>query len=61
MTTQVYTKVQALNIFTPGIVKLERLSETDDWFAETAKDMSPEIGKEIIVKTVDKFAKMLKK
>lgn len=45
----------------PGTIKLERLSETDDWFAETAKDTSAELGKEIIDKIVDKFAEMLKK
>ena len=45
----------------PGTIKLERLAETDDWFAETAKDTSAELGKEIIDKIVDKFAEMLKK
>lgn len=44
----------------PGTVKLERLSETDDWFAESAKDATIALGKEIIDRTVDGFIQMLK-
>ncbi len=44
----------------PGTVKAERLSETDDWFTEGAKDMSVELGKEIIDRMVDKFIAMIK-
>ena len=44
----------------PGSLKLERLCESDDWFAETAKDMSAEIGKENMEKTVDAFVKLIK-
>lgn len=43
-----------------GTIKMERLAETDDWFAETAKDTSVEVGREIVDKIVDAFAKMLK-
>ena len=45
----------------PGTVKLERLSETDDWFAESAKDTSVDLGREMIERTVDRFVEMLKK
>ena len=45
----------------PGCIKLERLKETDDWFAETACDMSADIGKESIEKTVDQLVKMMQK
>ena len=50
-----------LEFLYPGHIKLERLKETDDWFAETACDMSAEIGKESIEKTVDELVKMMQK
>lgn len=44
----------------PGSIKLERLVETDDWFAQTAGEMSAEIGKEILTATVDGIINVLK-
>lgn len=45
----------------PGTVKLERLSEADDWFAKSAKEMSVELGEKIVWQIVDRFVEMLKK
>jgi len=44
----------------PGTIKLERLSETDDWFAQDAVNMSPEIGKQRIESIVDGLVEMMK-
>lgn len=43
----------------PGSIKLERLAESDDWFAESARDMSVELGQAHIEKTVDAIIKMI--
>ena len=43
----------------PGSIKLDRLGESGDWFAETAKDMSIELGKYAIEKNVDILVKMM--
>lgn len=44
----------------PGTIKLERLSETDDWFTESAKDMSKEIGDEMVRLSVEELVKIMK-
>ena len=44
----------------PGSIKLERLSEGKDWFAETAKDMSYEIGNEMVEIAVNDIIEMIK-
>ena len=44
----------------PGTIKLDRLAETDDWFAQSAKDTSVEIGKDIADKTVEALVKLMK-
>ena len=44
----------------PGSIKLERLAETDDWFAESAKEMSLEIGEYYTNTTVDEIVKTIK-
>ncbi|MFA7636606.1 MAG: creatininase family protein [Monoglobales bacterium] len=50
----------ALEYLYPGSIKLERLSETDDWFTATASEMSYEIGKDHVQTTVDEIIKTLK-
>ncbi len=37
----------------PGSIKLNRLAETDDWFAQGSKDMSAQLGKERVETLVD--------
>lgn len=44
----------------PGSIKLERLSDTDDWFTETAKEMSAERGKERVTIAVNEIIKTIK-
>ena len=39
----------------PGSIKLDRLAETDDWFAQSAVEMDPEIGKRMIEARVRHF------
>ena len=39
----------------PGSIKLERLAETDDWFSESAKDMTVQEGRERIEEYVAAF------
>lgn len=43
----------------PEIIKMDRLKDTDDWFAETAKDTSKELGDEINEKIVNDIIKMI--
>ena len=43
----------SLEYLFPGSIKLERLKDTDDWFTETAKDMSAERGKDRVTRCVD--------
>lgn len=45
----------------PGSIKLERYAEADDWFAETSKDMSANIGEGYITKTVDAIIETIQK
>lgn len=44
----------------PGTIKLDRLNDADDWFAETAKDMNLNIGKEMVDITVNDIIAMIK-
>ena len=44
----------------PGSIKLERLDETDDWFAQTARNMSYEEGKRRITREVEEYIKFIK-
>ena len=44
----------------PGSIKLERLNDCDDWFTETAKEMSREHGEERISKIVDEMVTTIK-
>ncbi|MBQ8659150.1 MAG: creatininase family protein [Clostridia bacterium] len=44
----------------PGSIKLERLGEADDWFAETAMDMNEELGKEMVDIAVNDIIAMIK-
>lgn len=48
----------SLEYLYPGSIKLERLSETDDWFTESAHDTSIEWGEERVTKIVDAIIKM---
>lgn len=41
----------------PGTIKLERLSETDDWFAQDSDQMSAEAGKEYIEESIANYIK----
>lgn len=43
----------------PGSIKLERLDECDDWFAQNAKEMSVEEGREIVDQIVENILKAL--
>jgi len=42
-----------------GTIKLDRMVETDDWFAETARNMSNEDGKKQVEKIVEAFINKL--
>ena len=44
----------------PGSIKLERLQDADDWFAETAKDMSLELGNKMVDIAVNDILAMIK-
>ncbi|MBE5873711.1 MAG: hypothetical protein E7287_04800 [Lachnospiraceae bacterium] len=50
----------ALEYLYPGSIKLERLNDCDDWFTETAKEMSREHGEERISKAVDELVATIK-
>ena len=49
-----------LEYLCPGSIKLERLKDTDDWFASTAVDMSVELGKRLIQPCIDDIVKMIR-
>lgn len=51
----------ALEYLYPGSIKLERYAESDDWFAETSKDMSAEIGETKITKAVEGIIETIQK
>ena len=44
----------------PGSIKLDRFDESDDWFKETAPQMSVAIGEEKVQLTVDEIIKTIK-
>ena len=44
-----------LEALMPGSIKLERLDMTDDWFAENAREMSVEAGREVIEAAIKKM------
>ena len=44
----------------PNSIKLERLNEANDWFAETAKDMSVALGEEMVEIAVNDIIEMIK-
>ncbi len=44
----------------PGSIKLERLDETDDWFAQSARNMSVEEGREAVEQIVTTLLKAIK-
>ncbi|MBR5586403.1 MAG: creatininase family protein [Clostridia bacterium] len=50
----------SLEYLRPGSIKLERLSETDDWFAQASKDMDVEIGRNKITMFADEIIKTIK-
>lgn len=50
----------ALEELFPGSIKLERLCETDDWFAQDAVEMSAELGKKMIDYGVERNVKIIK-
>ena len=43
----------------PGSIKLDRLKDSDDWFAETAVEMSAEQGKERVERAMEFYIKMI--
>lgn len=43
----------------PGSIKLDRLKDTDDWFAQSAKDMTREYGESEIEHTVEEHIKFI--
>ncbi len=45
----------------PGSIRLDRLPETDDWFAQTAKDTSVELGAELVDKVVNSILESIQK
>ena len=45
----------------PGTIKLERISETHDWFAENSVEMSRAEGKDRIDEYVDSFVRIINK
>ena len=49
-----------LESFYPGSIKLERLVHSEDWFAESAKDMSVEMGMKMIDLAVDEIVAMMR-
>jgi creatinine amidohydrolase len=44
----------------PGSIKLERLNDTYDWFAESAKEMNAELGKKMVDDAVNDIVTMIK-
>jgi hypothetical protein len=44
----------------PGTIKLERLCETDDWFAQASKDMDVELGRKRIRQSVSDYVAEIK-
>ena len=44
----------------PGSIKLERLCETDDWFAQASAEMSAELGEKRVAKSVADYVAQMK-
>lgn len=44
----------------PGSIKLDRIGEADDWFTDTAKEMSAELGKDWVGEYLDSFEKIVR-
>ena len=44
-----------LEALMPGSIKLERLDMTDDWFAENAREMSVEAGRQVVDAAIAKI------
>ena len=44
----------------PGSIKLERLCETDDWFAQASAEMSAELGEKRVAKSVSDYVAQMK-
>lgn len=44
----------------PGIVKLDRLKDTDDWFAQDAIEMSKEIGEKTVNLSVEGYLRVIR-
>lgn len=49
-----------LEALRPGSIKLERFNDSDDWFKETAINMSAEFGEELIAPCVQDIVNMIK-
>ncbi|MBQ2931463.1 MAG: creatininase family protein [Clostridia bacterium] len=49
-----------LEFLYPGSVKLDRLAETDDWFAQDAIEMSVEIGRREVELSVEGYLRTIK-
>ncbi|MBE5868730.1 MAG: creatininase family protein [Lachnospiraceae bacterium] len=43
----------------PGTIKLERLAETDDWFAQDAAQMSVEMGRQFVEYSLEDYIPMM--
>lgn len=48
-----------LEALMPGSIKLERLDMTDDWFAENAREMSVEAGRQVVDAAIAKICAAL--
>ena len=44
-----------LKLLYPEAVKEERIAESTEWFTKTAKDMSSELGEEILKDSLEKY------
>ena len=44
----------------PGSIKMERLCETDDWFAQASADMSVELGEARVKQSVADYVAEMK-
>ena len=44
----------------PGSIKMERLCETDDWFAQASREMSVELGEKRVAKSVADYVAEMK-
>ena len=49
-----------LEALRPGSIKLDRFNDSDDWFKETALNMSKDLGEELIAPCIADIVKMIK-